>query len=137
MIYELLESNQPEVVEYRNKTLTEEETREGLVIKTVFAKYHEKLIESGIISDKCKENIFYGIDNYNPNKTKILPVESFFPLKSESFEGEKYYIPNKSNEILDDIYGDIYSLPDGEPHFDHIDLKNNKKAFNDFLKNQK
>ena len=137
MIYELLESNQPEVVEYRNKTLTEEETREGLVIKAVFAKYHEKLIESGIISDKCKENIFYGIDNYNPNKTKILPVESFFPLKSESFEGEKYYIPNKSNEILDDIYGDIYSLPDGEPHFDHIDLKNNKKAFNDFLKNQK
>lgn len=134
MIDELLKSNQPEVVEYRKKIITEEKTKEGLFIKAIFEKYYDRLLKSGIIGDTCKKNMFYAIDNYNPNKTKILPVDKFFPLRSELFEGERYYIPNKSNEILEDIYGDIYSLPDGEPHFDHIDLKANKKIFNEFLK---
>ena len=127
MIYELKTSQLQEITDFRNCLLTDEESHNGTAVKNIFDKYQRYLIDIGLIAGNSKMNvsgIFYGIDNFDPNVSGISKIDDYFPLQRCEFEGEKYLVPNRYMSILNQLYGDdIYSLPDGEPHFDHINLE--------------
>ncbi len=57
--------------------------------------------------------IIWGIDNFSffPRKKCIFSHDDIFPLKYVEFEGGVYPAPAKTDDILADKYGNIYTLP--------------------------
>lgn len=62
--------------------------------------------------------IFRGIETQlSPDATRIYSPDAIFPLQKMTFEGFSVYVPNKTDEILFECYGDIYQFPrDVWPH---------------------
>lgn len=64
-----------------------------------------------------KSEFIYGtINAYNH---KYMEIEEVFPLKKHVFEDTEFYVPNKSEEILTNIYGDYLELPPIEKRQSH------------------
>jgi len=133
---ELLTSNDSNVISFRSRTLTQESSTDGMIIKAIFEKYNMDLINEKIVvgGNDNPKGLFYGIDNYDPNLSGIMPLDEYFPLKSLTFEGQSYYVPNNYEKILHGLYGDdFFSFPKGEPHFVHLDISSNYKNILDEL----
>lgn len=93
------------IVNLRNRTTTS--------FKEMF-KFTQNVLnkKNAIVNDSDK--IYYGVDNYTfhcyPYNKYFLKSE-MFPLKEHIFENKKFYIPNKSDNILAKIYKNYEQLP--------------------------
>lgn len=72
-------------------------------------------------SDETSKEIcsLFGIAGYN---TEVMPRDYLMPLKEADFEGERFLVPQKSDEYLSRLYGDYMQLPPVEkrkPHHGH------------------
>ena len=74
-------------------------------------------IQNKIILDNkiCKDEnpaLFFGIDfPYRIKGTLVYDYETVFPLKTLEFEGNLYYCPNKTEQYLENLYGNFMELP--------------------------
>jgi len=59
--------------------------------------------------------------------THAVPTDLICPLKKIDFDGEKYFIPNKTKHYLKYLYGDNWKTPD--PDFPHFVSEENIKKF--------
>lgn len=86
-------------------------------IPTIDLSYNDirKLSDKYIMKNKKPVSdgaIYRGIETQlSTGSTKIYEPDKIFPLKEIEFEGFSVYIPNKSNEVLYESYGDIYKYP--------------------------
>ena len=55
--------------------------------------------------------LFYGIDYPHSHENKVMKYDTIFPLKTLSFEGVEFPVPNNSNKHLNELYGDYMQLP--------------------------
>ena len=60
--------------------------------------------------------VSYGMEFH---EIKYFPKDLFFPLKKGVFEGYMFNIPNKSNAILELLYGEYMKLPPIEDRIPH------------------
>lgn len=80
-----------------------------------------KFLESN--SAENGDYIIWGLDNTSlpiTCKKGIYKSSDIFPLKKFEFNGRLYSVPNKYEEYLQSIYGDIYTLPDDILTHKHI-----------------
>ena len=72
--------------------------------------YNEKLV-SELASKGEGKGLFWSIDNYSKSMANGYDTENIFPVKRIKFEDIKVSAPSNIPEILENMYGDIYSLP--------------------------
>ena len=99
--------------------------------KKFYDDFYEKnqLKEKFYISDNEEDMIVWGFDNLNYEKyctttalssMRFFKRDTIFPLKTIDFEGEKFFVPNKYYEYIEQRYGDIFTLPSDILSHKHI-----------------
>ncbi len=94
-------------------------------IEEVFSCYRDDLYGRGVLTHDARraKGIVWGIDNLNDRNHYrwICELGDVFPTRELSFEGGPCRGPNNHLKFLDEVYGDIYSLPaDIRSHFAHV-----------------
>lgn len=75
------------------------------------------------LSEHKNNGIIWGIDNFSIIRgMRSFAYDDLFPMREEQFEGKMLYIPNKSEKILEDRYGDIYTIPNDMLSHEHIKM---------------
>ena len=72
--------------------------------------YNAKLL-SELASKGLGKGLFWSIDNYSKATANGYDTENVFPTRRIRFEDIKVSAPSNIPEILENMYGDIYSLP--------------------------
>lgn len=79
-------------------------------------KYIREQMEKNPYVVKKSNTIFWGFDNeesvYLFDRGKMIPEEVVFPLRKDTYEGKKFWVPNYPEEFLKYSYYDIWSFPD-------------------------
>lgn len=103
-------------------------------IEAVFTKYYDLAKSENIIADSQENSenctVIYGLDNVDAESIYSAKYADIFPLNQAEFEKFTVNVPNNSQKVLFNYYGDIYKLPaDMVSHFQHVsrDLLENKR----------
>lgn len=71
--------------------------------------------------DHCQ--LMWGVENVDDESAVLLPASWVFPLQRISFETIECWAPAQPEAILQQAYGDIYTIPhDLKTHYRHVDL---------------
>lgn len=147
-----------QVYEYPESNFTEELRTEltEKIVKTrkIFEnKYHSKFVSKECIKEAIKDIIklqekeiipknreipknpvlFHGIDFPYEENYFVMPNEEIFPLREHEFEGYNFYVPNKAEEYLSNLWRGWQNLPEDVSLgiFEHFvaDYKNCKTEY--------
>ena len=86
---------------------------------------------------KSREYIGWAIDNliYNPAYRSNCPVSEIFPLEEIEFEGHKYFAPKNPEKYVNNMYVNIYTIPNDIISHKHFDLNMDRElVLNNILK---
>ena len=88
----------------------------------------ERILENKSIHTETPA-IFMGIDFPHKWANKVYDWDTLFPLKKVIFEGEEFPAPQKTEKVLESVYGDFMSIPkDSYPkHTEYMSLGENEK----------
>lgn len=95
------------------------------VCEKIYNKYFEKYIDILKGTKGRNKSLIWAVDNLNLNWTRKRNVEYslVFPLQEISFEGTSFYAPNKSEEYLNSIYGNMWDIPDDILTHSHFSIE--------------
>lgn len=112
-----------ELQQWRDDGFHEGEDELSRKIEQRFEEARRECCQEGVVSKASREAILWGIDNFS-HYSWLCKAEDVFPTRRLYFEGVECNAPNNYMKFLDEVYGDIYSLPDDM--LDHIHFLNNE-----------
>ncbi len=134
-ICQQLESDDPELTAaWRAQPYVDDTTPLGRKLRALYRKYYDPLIDTTVDADHAT-TVAWGIDNLAVDRKQLFPKSVIFPTTTLTFEGLSLAAPGDYSAYLQQVYGDIYQLPDDLiTHFQHIDHTNiNTAAIEKFL----
>ncbi len=118
---ELLNMADEHIRQFHELKYVNENTQLGQYLKNIFDKYVDKAFKDNILLKKS-DYIVYSIENWQDRRAYINEFSDYFPTRLEKYEDGYYPVPANSEKILKQLYGDVYSLPNGKKHFEHLNI---------------